>query len=172
MLRVRLCCLLPDNTSTLTLPTCHMSHAHNTSSCACGNYEITLVSGVSFIEWFLSSCSWEEKPGEELQLKGDKHPGGHWLHIHNRSWTLQFSHNAARTHPLTEFFLIWMGVFSKIVFWPWDRRATGQAGLLLVLCSGIYCKLYLCKPFIQLRSGAHTRDTGGRGEQSHAKNPF
>ena len=57
----------------------------------------------------------------------------------------------------TEFFLIWMGVFSKIVFWPWDRRARQQAGSVLVLCSAIDCKLYLCKPFILLTHGIRRR---------------
>ena len=38
----------------------------------------------------------------------------------------QYSRDRPTLH--TEFFLIWMGVFSKIVFWPWDRRPGSRQG--------------------------------------------
>ena len=107
---------------------------------------------------------------EELQLKGETNtPVASPLHIHNASWTLQFSHTMrpGTDPPCTQSFF--SSEWEFLVKLCSDRETGGQAGPVLVLCSAVYCKLYLCKPFILL--GSHT-GYGGRGEQSHAKNPF
>ena len=68
---------------------------------------------------------------QELQLKGETNT--RWpvrftftMRAGHYSSHTQYSGDRPTLH--TEFFLIWMGVFSKIVFWPWDRRARQQAG--------------------------------------------
>ena len=88
---------------------------------------------------------------------------------HGQSWTVLSSHTMQPPDPpFDRVFLIWMGVFGKIVFWPWDRR--GQAGAGPWFCARILIvSVYLCKPSTLPRS--HTV-RGGRGKQSHAKNPF
>ena len=86
----------------------------------------------------------------------DKHPGGQSAsHSQCELDITVLTHNEAGDRPTlhTEFFLIWMGVFGKIVFWPWDRRGQAGAGPGFVL--GFW--LSQCIYANPLPSPAHTR---------------
>ena len=65
-----------------------------------------------------------------MKGKRDKHPAtgaSGPSASHGQSWTVLSRHTMQPPDPpFDRVFLIWMGVFGKIVFWPWDRR--GQAG--------------------------------------------